>query len=71
VHVAVILALELITLTGPDKQVIQLNPNVIVSLRAPRVGEHFAPGTRCLIHTSDGKIIVVQETCTQVNGLLK
>jgi hypothetical protein len=65
------LALELITVTGPDNQVIQLNPNVIVSLRAPRVGEHFAPGTNCLIHTSDGKIVVVKETCAQVDNLLR
>jgi hypothetical protein len=71
VHLAVVLALELIQLTGPERQVIQVNPNVIVSLRAPRVNEHFAPGAKCLVHTGDGKIIVVLETCEQVNRLLK
>jgi hypothetical protein len=71
VHLAVALALELIQLTGPEHQVIQVNPSSIVSLRAPRTAEHFAPGTKCLLNMGDGKIIVVMETCEQVNHLLK
>jgi hypothetical protein len=67
-----LLALSLIPLTGPDEQVILLNPNVVGTIRQPRAHQdHFPPGTRCLINTSDGKIVVVQETCDHVRKLLE
>jgi hypothetical protein len=67
-----LLALSLIPLTGPDEQVILLNPNVVGTIRQPRAHQdHFPPGTRCLINTSDGKIVVVQETCEHVRKLLE
>lgn len=69
--VALIAALEMIELTGPDQQMIEVNRNEIVSLRAPRVSDHFAPGTRCLVFTTDGKYIAVTQTCESVNDRLK
>lgn len=59
-------AVKLIMLVGPDKQLVEINPEKIVSLRAPRIVEHFARETRCLVFTSDGKFIAVRETCREV-----
>jgi hypothetical protein len=70
VHVAVILALELITLTGPDKQVIEINPHTVTTLRTIRDPEQFAKGTHCIVFTTDGKNINVVETCARVHELL-
>ena len=68
---AVLLAVLLwITVTGPDKQPIELNAREIVSIRPPRSQDHFGAGVRCLIHTADGKYITVIETCAAVNNLL-
>lgn len=61
----------LIQLSGPNGQVIELNSDAVVSLRAPRSGEHFAPGTRCLVHTADGKVITVREECGVVKKLVE
>jgi hypothetical protein len=69
--VALLVAVHLIQLTGPEHQVIELNPRSIVSLRHPRVIEHFAPGTHCLINTTDGKIVVVQEACDTVRHMIE
>ena len=64
--IIILAVLQLIELTGPDRQVIIVSPDEIVAMRAPRVIEHFAPGTRCLLNTVDGKGVAVQETCEQV-----
>ena len=50
-------------LTGPDNQAIYVNPQAIVSLRAPRSADTAGPHTRCVIHTVDGKFIAVIQTC--------
>lgn len=55
-----------LTLTGPDKQVIEVNPDAIIELRAPRAAEHFAPSTRCLVFLSDGKFLSVVDSCTDI-----
>lgn len=60
-----------IVLTGPDHQVIEVNPAKIVSLRAPRHAEHFAPGTRCLVFTADAKYLSVMESCQKIETMLK
>lgn len=67
----ILLAVHLIQLTGPEHQVIELNPKTIVSIRTPRVAEHFWAGARCLINTTDGKIVVVQETCDAVRHIVE
>lgn len=58
-----LLAVELLQFTGPDNQRIDINPAMIISVRNPRSTDHFAPGTRCLLFTTDGKNIPVQEDC--------
>jgi hypothetical protein len=58
--------LRLILLTGPDNQAIELNIDEVVSVRQPRSTDHFASGTRCIINTTDGKFVLVQELCSSV-----
>jgi hypothetical protein len=65
-----ILAVVLVQLSGPDGQWIDVNPREVVSVREPRVAEHFAPGIKCLLHMTDGKIITVVEDCETVRGKL-
>jgi hypothetical protein len=68
--VVITIVLELLQLTGPDGQHVEVNPAEIVTLREVTKNEHFAPGTKCLIHTSDGKFVAVQETCEKVHEQL-
>jgi hypothetical protein len=70
---AIILAMHLLRLTGPDHQVIDINPAGIVSLRQPRGSEtqHFHKDVKCLIHTADGKFIAVIEKCDTVRDQLE
>jgi hypothetical protein len=60
------IVLRLILLTGPDNQPIQLNIDEVVSVRQPRSADHFAVGARCIINTTDGKFVLVQELCSSV-----
>jgi hypothetical protein len=64
------LTLMLIQLTGPDSQPIDVNPALVVSVRPPRSYEHFGKDVRCLLHTTDGKVIVVTEDCDTVRQRL-
>jgi len=59
---------NLITLHGPDGQVIALNPLEVITVRTPRgeVQQHFPKNTTCVVHTADGKFIAVQEDCATV-----
>jgi hypothetical protein len=67
----VILVTSLITVTGPDKQPIELNPVDVVSLREPsgRVSPHQS--VNCLIFTLDSKFIGVIETCAEVKQRMR
>lgn len=60
-----------LTVTGPDNQEIVLNAEEIVTLRPPRVSEHFAPGAQCLINTEDGKFLTVMETCLEIRNRIE
>ena len=53
----------LIKLTGPDGQVIYINPSAVVSVRAPRGADTVGPAIHCILHTNDGKFIAVAERC--------
>jgi len=66
-----LLALYLIQLTGPDHQIIRINPAEVSNIRTPRGSDHFAPGTRCLVFMTDGRPITVMETCDEVRELLE
>lgn len=68
---AALVAMTFIQLTGPDHQIIQLNPKSIIDYRSLRGVDHFAPGTKCLIHTSDGKFIPIIEACDQIRHMLE
>jgi hypothetical protein len=61
----------LIQVTGPDTQVIDINPSQVVTVRPPRVSDHFGPGVHCLINTTDGKFVGVVQTCETVQKLLQ
>jgi hypothetical protein len=68
----IILALHLLRLTGPDHQIVDINPAEIVSIRQPRGSDtHFHKDVRCLIHTADGKFIAVVEDCDSVRDQLE
>lgn len=56
-----------LALSGPDGQPIEINPHHIVSSRPPRGNEHFHKDVKCLLHTADGKIATVTETCDEVH----
>ena len=56
--------LILIKLEAPDRQTIYINPQQIVSVRAPRPHiDAFGINVHCLIHTADGKYIGVIQAC--------
>ena len=61
-----LIVLQLITLTGPGGQKIEVNLNEIVSVREPRHSDHFAAGTHCAINTTDQKVVAVQDRCDVV-----
>lgn len=66
-----LVAVQMLVLTGPDNQLVEVAANHVVELRYPRSSEHFAHGTRCIVFTSDGKYVAVTETCKQINDMLK
>jgi uncharacterized protein YlzI (FlbEa/FlbD family) len=62
----------MIVLTATDGRPIKVNPKDIVSLRVPpSSGDHVSKDAHCLVFTSDGKYIGVQESCDQVNSKLQ
>jgi hypothetical protein len=70
---ALLLAIALVQLTGPDGQRIDINESEVTSIREPSsVNQgHFGPGTRCVIVMSNGKFIAVSENCMTVRDKLK
>jgi hypothetical protein len=65
-----LLALRLIELTGPDGQMIELNPESVVAIRTPRASDHFGNEVKCFISTNDGRFFGVTQTCEEVSTLL-
>ena len=65
-----LVAVVLITLHGPDRQRIDINPNMIVSVRKPL--EHnegyFKTGVSCVLSMVNSKIVSVIETCDEVRA---
>jgi hypothetical protein len=70
-NIVTLIAVQLITLTGPDGQVIELNPLTVSTVRTVRGSDHFVTGTHCIIFTTDGKNVNVNETCQKVHELLE
>jgi hypothetical protein len=67
---AVIMALHLVVLHGPDGQLIEINPEEVISLRSPHIEGHVHHAINCLIYTSDGKYLGVVEECADVQTKL-
>jgi hypothetical protein len=66
-----LVALTLIVLTGPGGQIVKINPDEVVSLRAPRSTDHMPKTVRCIVFTTDTKFIGVEETCDQAGDKLR
>ena len=64
------MSLTLILLTGPGGQTIELNPQAVVELRAPRGTDHVAKSVRCLVFTLDGRFVGVEESCARARDLV-
>lgn len=64
-----VVAVLLVTLHGPDKQAIWINPSEVVSIRKPR-DEHFDPDVQCVLQTADGKLIAVEDDCEVARKLV-
>jgi hypothetical protein len=63
----VVVAIDLIWLTGLDHEAIAINPGEVVSIRSPRKHHRvLPPGANCAITTSDGKFTSVIESCQVV-----
>ena len=63
--------LTLVMFHSSGGQIVWINPEQVVSTRVPRDTEHFAPGIRCVINTTDGKFALVLETCEEVRERTK
>jgi uncharacterized protein YlzI (FlbEa/FlbD family) len=66
----IIVTVVLVQLTGPDNQIIWVNPEEIVSIRAPRESQqhHFDNDIKCTLQTVDGKLINVIDSCDEVRN---
>ena len=62
--------LQLLVLTGPNGNKVEINPKLITSIREPQVVGHYDPKVRCVIYTSDSQFIGVRETCERVRQIL-
>jgi len=69
---AVVTALRLVVLHGPNGQRVEINPEQVISIREPRGQDkgHFHQGVKCLIFTSDAKMTGVLEDCETVEHKL-
>lgn len=71
---ALMVALDLLEVHGPDGQVAFINAHEIATLREPvtfDLRRHFAKGTRCIVLTTDGKFLSVTETCGEIRAALR
>jgi hypothetical protein len=64
-------ALTLVLLTGPGGQIIEINPEEVVSIRSPRSVDHMPKSVHCIVFTTDSKFIGVEERCPDVDRKLK
>lgn len=68
---AVLLALQLVTITGSAGQKIEINPELVTGLRDVRGSDRFPPNVHCAIFTVDGRIFGSQENCDVVKRVLQ
>lgn len=60
-----------IILKNVDGSVIVLNPGSVVAMWAPRVHDHVAHGTHCIIRTDDGHFITTSDKCERVRDMIE
>ena len=70
------LAIQLVLVHSPNGDVIEINPDQIVSLRAAAPGKEEADrlyhkSVKCLIITADGKSIPAIEDCNTIKVLIE
>jgi hypothetical protein len=73
---AAIAAYQLILVHTPNGDLVELNPDQIVSLRtaAPErkeEGRLFHQSVKCLINLADGKFVAVVEDCNTIRALIE
>jgi len=69
----VLVAIDLIQLSGADGRVITVNVDQLVSIREirPNDVQLIVSKFKCVLTMTDGKFIGVQETCDEVRDRLK
>jgi hypothetical protein len=68
----VVVAVDLIQVTGLDGEAIAINPTEVVGIRAPRKHHRVLPPlANCAIMTTDGKFVAVLENCQVVSQRLE
>lgn len=70
---ALLAALDLVELHGPEGQKAYVNSHEISSLREPTAGDlkrTFPRNTRCIVVTTNAKFMAVVETCTQIRDMV-
>ena len=71
--VALLIALDLLEVHGPDGQTAFLNSHEITALRAPTKSDmtrHFPKGSGCIVTLTDSKFVAVVETCAELRATL-
>ena len=71
-----IATIQLVLVHSPNGDVIEINPDQIVSLRAAAPGKEEADrlyhkSVKCLIITADGKSIPAVENCLEIKALIE
>ena len=71
-----IATIQLVLVHSPNGDIIEINPDQIVSLRAAAPGKLeedrlYHKSVKCLIVTSDGKSIPAVENCVEIKSLIE
>ena len=71
-----IATIQLVLVHSPNGDVIEINPDQIVSLRAAAPGKEeverlYHRSVKCLIVTADGKSIPAVENCVEIKALIE
>ena len=67
---AVLFALHLLIVHGPDGHEVYINPTEVVALNDYEHNKD-KPNVNCVISTADGKLLATKETCTAIREQLE
>jgi hypothetical protein len=67
------IATALIILHAPGGKEIEINPQMVTSMRRGEKdgSQHFTEDAHCLVSLADGKYVAVRETCNEVRSLVE